>query len=60
VLTEWPAVLPTAEGEPIKPLVIGAHERFVELLRADVPDALNVLKHALRTYTNGTRRVPIR
>jgi sRNA-binding protein len=55
VLTEWPAVLPSAEGEPIKPLMIGAHERFVELLRADVPDALNVLEHVLRTYT-GFRR----
>ena len=55
VLTQWPAVLPTAEGEPIKPLMIGAHDRFVELLRADVPDALNVLKQVLRTYT-GFRR----
>src|SRR5690349_24405336 len=55
VLTEWPAVLPSAEGEPLKPLMIGAHVRFVKLLRADVPDALNVLEHVLRAYT-GFRR----
>jgi hypothetical protein len=55
VLTAWPAVLPAAAGEPIKPLTIGIHERFVELLRADVPDALKVLKHVLRAYT-GFRR----
>src|SRR5690349_3048375 len=55
VLTAWPAVLPTAAGEPIKPLMIGAHERFVELLRADVPDALDVLKQALRPYIHSKR-----
>ena len=55
VLTEWPAVLPTAEGEPIKPLMIGIHERFAALLRADVPDAPDVLKQMLQTYT-GFRR----
>src|SRR3954467_6678627 len=55
VLTEWPAILPSAEGEPIKPLLIGAHDRFVELLRADVPDALNVLKqlHGLQAIPGG-------
>ena len=49
-LTEWPAVLPPAAGEPIKPLMIGAHERFVELLRADVPDAPEVAACCCRSW----------
>jgi len=52
-LTSWPAVLPSAVGDPIRPLKVGVREDLAALL----PDGEGheVLNRALRRYTHSTQ-----
>lgn len=52
-LPRWPAVLPSAVGEPIKPLKIGLHNELLALLPAeDAPAGRELLKVTLGRYCN--------
>ena len=55
VLTEWPAALPSAKGDPVRALVIGAHDQLVSWLRPDQPQALETLKRVLKHYANSSQ-----
>jgi len=55
VLSEWPAALPSAKGDPVRALVIGAHDQLVGRLRPDQPQALETLKRVLKHYANSSQ-----
>src|SRR3954454_25327925 len=55
VLTEWPVARPSAKGDPVRALVIGAHDQLVGRLRPDQPQALETLKRVLKHYANSSQ-----
>ena len=54
VLPNWPAVLPSRVGDPLRPLKIGIYDDLAALLGSPPSDAHEVLKRALRRFTSSS------
>lgn len=56
-LTSWPALLPKEEGEPIRPLAIGADRALIGLLINSDENAIELVHSIMRLYCMSSQYV---